>query len=287
MESEIIATDADAADMARLGKAQLFHRTFSYWSTFGFVSIYLATWEYSILSMSPTIPLLGFGGFFWTVVGCTVFYASIVLSLAEMASMSPTAGGQYHWVSEFAGPYTKWQKGASYAAGWMSTLGWIASYAGGMYALAELVQVIVELAPLPRGVDTDSVAAMGKDWQLFLVTVALLLVMVVFNTAGARILPALEVGSLVGHTLGWIAFLGVLWGMCSRKGGSGDGAQLNSAREVFSGFENNSGWEVYGAGVLVSQVSIIWSMLGSDTIVHIGESLKFHFLSLLYELIQK
>lgn len=32
--------DTDASDMARLGKAQQFRRNFSFWSTFGFVSIY-------------------------------------------------------------------------------------------------------------------------------------------------------------------------------------------------------------------------------------------------------
>jgi amino acid transporter len=26
----------------------------------------------------------------------------VIVSMAEMASMAPTSGGQYHWVSEFA-----------------------------------------------------------------------------------------------------------------------------------------------------------------------------------------
>lgn len=29
-------------------------------------------------------------------------YLLVFASMAEMASMSPTSGGQYHWVSEFA-----------------------------------------------------------------------------------------------------------------------------------------------------------------------------------------
>ncbi|KAF3763246.1 amino acid transporter [Cryphonectria parasitica EP155] len=240
--------------MARLGKAQQFQRNFSYWSTFGFVSIYMATWEYAIVSMSPSIPAVGYGGFFWTFIGCMVLYGSVVLSLAEMTSMSPTAGGQYHWVSEFAPP--RWQKEASYAAGWMSSLGWVASYAGGVYVAAQLVQVTVNLT-WPDLVMTD--------WQLFLVLLALMLVTIVFNTLGASVLPAVEVGSLLGHTIGLVAYVGVLWGLCR---------PLNSARDVFAGFENNSGWGNYGAACLVTQVSIIWSMLGSDTIVHISEEVR-------------
>lgn len=38
-----------------------------------------------------------------------------MLSLAEMASMCPTSGGQYHWVSEFAPP--KYQRFLSYMTG--------------------------------------------------------------------------------------------------------------------------------------------------------------------------
>lgn len=245
-------TPQDAADMARLGKTQQFHRNFSYWSTFGFVSIYMATWELSIVSMTPAIPAVGFGGFFWTFLGCMVCYGAVVASLAEICSMSPTAGGQYHWVSEFAPP--RFQKEMSYAAGWMSTLGWIASLAGGTYVCADLVQVAVNI------VWADYVMT---AWQLFLIILAMLLITIVLNTLGARSLPALEVASLVGHTAGLVVFVGVLWGMCR---------PLNSSREVFLGFENNSGWSNYGAACLVTQVSIIWSMLGSDTIVHICKS---------------
>lgn len=261
----------DAADMARLGKAQQFRRNFSFWSTMGFVSIYMATWEFSIVSMSPVLPLTGYGGFFWTFLGCMVLYGTVVLSLAELSSMSPTAGGQYHWVSEFAPE--GWQKGLSYAAGWMSSLGWIASLAGGTYACADLVGVCVGLARGTEEGETFSFAA----WQLFLVILALLLVTIALNTLGAGFLPALEVVSLVGHTAGFVVFVGVLWGLCGR-GGDAAGAgtvPLNSAREVFLSWENGSGWGDYGAACLVAQVSIIWSMLGSDTIVHICECRDF------------
>lgn len=247
-------TAHDAADMARLGKAQQFHRSFSYWSTFGFVSIYMATWEFALVSMAPAVPAVGFGGFFWTFVGCMACYGAVVASLAEMCSMSPTAGGQYHWVSEFAPPRA--QRALSYAAGWMSSLGWIASLAGGVYACANLVQVAVGIGGGDLGYEMEA-------WQLFVVILGMLLVTIVSNTLGARSLPVLEVASLVGHTAGFVVVVGVLWGMCR---------PLNGTREVFLSFENNSGWSNYGAACLITQVSIIWSMLGSDTIVHIGKS---------------
>jgi choline transport protein len=44
-----------------------------------------------------------------------VFVLALIASLAETASMAPTSGGQYHWVSEFAPP--SFQKSLSYIVG--------------------------------------------------------------------------------------------------------------------------------------------------------------------------
>lgn len=246
----------DEADMVRLGKTQQFKRNFSFWSTFGFVSIYMATWEFVIVSMFPTIATTGYGGFFWTFVGSVLCYSSVVLSLAEMSSMSPTAGGQYHWVSEFAP--AGWQKQASYASGWMTSLGWIASLAGSVYVCADLVRVCVNIS-YPDLVFTS--------WQVFLILLGLFLLTIVLNTLGTRVLPTIEVVSLIGHTVGFIVFIGIFWGM-SRP--------LNGSREVFLDFQNNGGWTNYGTVCLLNQVSIIWSMLGSDTIVHICKCSPTH-----------
>ena len=42
--------------------------------------------------------------------------------MADMASMAPTSGGQYHWVSEFAPKRA--QKFLSYIVGYTAALGW-------------------------------------------------------------------------------------------------------------------------------------------------------------------
>lgn len=50
-------------------------------------------------------------------------FLCIYTSMAEMGSMAPTSGGQYHWVSEFAP--RKYQKILSYIVGWLLVLGWV------------------------------------------------------------------------------------------------------------------------------------------------------------------
>jgi amino acid transporter len=96
----------------------------------------MATWEFVLVFVQPSKDFFyrednwlivtysslslgfqngGFGGLFWVFIGTVVCYSTIVASLAEMESMAPTSGGQYHWVSEFAPE--NYQKFFSYAAG--------------------------------------------------------------------------------------------------------------------------------------------------------------------------
>ncbi|KFA74037.1 hypothetical protein S40288_05139, partial [Stachybotrys chartarum IBT 40288] len=85
----------DLLDMKRLGKKQQFKRNFSLWSSIGFVAIYMATWEFVLISLAPGFTNGGYAGVFWCFVTTTIAYSTVVASLAEMASMAPTSGGQY------------------------------------------------------------------------------------------------------------------------------------------------------------------------------------------------
>ena len=49
VESQWNDTRHDVADMKRLGKKQEFNRNFNFLATLGFVSIYMATWEYVLV----------------------------------------------------------------------------------------------------------------------------------------------------------------------------------------------------------------------------------------------
>jgi choline transport protein len=80
-------TGNDVRDMQRLGKKQEFKRNFSFWSALGFVSIYMATWEFVLVSLSVGFSAGGFAGLFWCFITTVTCYATIVASLAEMESM--------------------------------------------------------------------------------------------------------------------------------------------------------------------------------------------------------
>ncbi|KAI3604227.1 amino acid transporter [Moniliophthora roreri] len=247
-------TFQDRRDMQRLGKKQEFERNFGIWSTLGFVSIYMATWEFVLVSLSAGFINGGFAGLFWTFIGTVICYSSIVASLAEMESIAPTSGGQYHWVSEFAPP--KYQKFLSYSAGWMSTLGWLASMASGTFVCTTLIEICAEVV-LPEFSFTD--------WQYTLIMLGFIVITIGFNTVGAKTLPGLEAMSLVGHVLGFFVVVIVCWVMCR---------PLNTASEVFTSFVNSGGWSNVGTACLISQVSVMYCNLGSDSVVHISEEVE-------------
>jgi hypothetical protein len=85
--------DEDSIDMKRLGKIQAYKRNFGTWSTFGFVSLYMATWEYVLVSPSSGFANGGFAGLVWTFLFTFLCFSTVVMSLAELESMAPTSGG--------------------------------------------------------------------------------------------------------------------------------------------------------------------------------------------------
>lgn len=114
-------TANDQRDMQRMGKKQEFRRNFRFLTTVGFTCCVMGTWEILLTSNTQALLAGGSAGLFWSLSWSYLGQTFIVLSLAEMSAMAPTAGGQYHWVSEFAPP--RWQKLLSYLSGtWMSML---------------------------------------------------------------------------------------------------------------------------------------------------------------------
>ncbi|KAM5371488.1 hypothetical protein ACJA88_009475 [Fusarium oxysporum] len=243
----------DHLDMQRLGKKQQFKRTFSLWSSIGFVAIYMATWEFVLISLAPGFTNGGYAGVFWCFVTTTIAYSAVVASLAEMASMAPTSGGQYHWVSEFSPP--KYQKVLSYASGWMTTLGWLASFASSCYTIAFQVQACINVTKPDFAFTT---------WQIALIMWAVIIVTIAFNTWGTAFFPQLETASLIGHLLGFFAVMIPLWVLCDK----------NDAHDVFLQFTDQSGWDNMGFAYISSQIYVLWCCFGSDSIVHLSEEVK-------------
>jgi choline transport protein len=132
----------------------------------------------------------------------------------------------------------------------MSSLGWLASLTGSVFAVTTQVQAMINV--------TDS-EHVFTNWQYTLIMLAFMVITIFFNTWGAQTLPMLETISLFGHIAGFIITIIPLWVLCPK----------NSASAVFTEVVNNGGWSNMGTACLVSQVTVMYCNIGSDSIVHI------------------
>lgn len=89
-------TAGDVRDMCRLGKAQLLRRNFRFFSIFSFTMILLSTWETMLGLAAFSLGNGGTAGLIYMYIVTFVGFGFLIASMAEMASMAPTAGGQYH-----------------------------------------------------------------------------------------------------------------------------------------------------------------------------------------------
>lgn len=96
------STRGDAVDMQRMGKEQELVRRFRLLSMASFVGLTTVSWEYGVFTLGPGLLNGGRAGLIYSTAWSFIGFGPVYLSMAEMASIAPIAGAQYHWVSEFA-----------------------------------------------------------------------------------------------------------------------------------------------------------------------------------------
>lgn len=124
------------------------------------------------LSTSVQIALLAGGPMtlLYGVIVTTIIYLCISLSLAELASVYPTAGGQYHFSSILAPQ--QYSRQISYVCGFITCFYWIATGA------AVAIIVATQIATLATWYNPSDP---GHAWQLFLIFQGLGLVALLYN----------------------------------------------------------------------------------------------------------
>jgi len=187
--------------MTRMGKNQQLRRSFRFISIVGFIMVIQSTRESMLIAAEYGLINGGTAGVIWVTVGVISGALCMIASIAEMASMALTAGGQYHWVSEFAPKGL--QKPLSYLVGWSSALGWVT----GVPSSAQLTSTLVQGLVLLR----NPGASIDALWQTTLFIMAFIVACTAFNMFCARALPLTEGIFMVFHVLGFFIFLIVLW----------------------------------------------------------------------------
>ncbi|KAK4623687.1 hypothetical protein CLAFUW4_05712 [Fulvia fulva] len=246
-------TRHDSFDMTRMGKKQEMRRVFRQFSILSFTCVIMGTWEFLLTANTQGLVAGGLAGLFWSYLWTLVGFGLIIASMAEMASMAPTSGGQYHWVSEFAP--SSCQKFLSYTTGWLSSMSYQAGNASGFFLAGTVIQCLAM-------VNYPDYAA--PNWQSTMCVLAVVLISGIFNIFCSKWFPVMNNISMTFHITGFVAVVVVLWVLAPHP----------PAREVFIGFSDMGGWSSMGLSVMVGQISAIASLGCSDAAAHMSEEVS-------------
>jgi amino acid transporter len=193
---EELALD-DARDLERLGYAQQLFREMGGFSNFAV--------SFSIISiLTGAVLLYGYGLKFagpivnsvgWPIV--SLFTMCVAMSMAEIASAYPTAGGLYFWATRLGGPGWGW------TTAWLNMLGQVTITAGiNIAAAIYLIGAVTRIRGLPP-VETP--------WSFQVaVMVVILLPQVIINLWGIRLTARLSDLSVWWHIGGVLLIIALL-----------------------------------------------------------------------------
>jgi choline transport protein len=117
-------------------------KRFSKITMIGMAFAILNTWISLAGSLGLIMPSGGSVSFVYGFIFCVVCNLCLSASVGELASLWPTAGGQYHYA--YAMATTKWKSSMSFLVGWVNIAGWLtlnttAAYFGARFLAAAAV----------------------------------------------------------------------------------------------------------------------------------------------------
>ncbi|KAF3762767.1 hypothetical protein M406DRAFT_45394 [Cryphonectria parasitica EP155] len=203
-----------------------------------------ATMAISIASGGPMTTLYGIMIIF-------VLAGSCALSMAEIASVFPTAGGQYHWTSILSPSSAS--RGLSYWCGMINTFGWIASVAGFIVPFPVIILAVASFW---------NPGYVVEAWHVFLIYQALNILLTAYNIFGLR--KSTWVMD-VGFFMSIVAFF-VITITCVAKS-----SPKQSSESVWTQFENTSGWSSDAVVFLTGLINPNFIYSGLDGAIHLAE----------------
>ena len=244
--------DADAQTLADMGYKQELHRGMSGFSnfavSFSIISILagcITSYKIALVSGGPSTIVLG-----WLIVGIMVL--TVALSMAEVCSRYPTAGGLYFWAGRLA---KKNKRQWAWYVGWFNFLGEIAVTAAIDFGCAT---TWMAFANLVWGVEVT-------PQTVFLVFVVIILSHAALNTFGVNLVSLLSSISAWWHVVGVLIIVGALWILPTKH---------QSVAWTLTGFHNETGWSflpyVFLMGLLMAQ----YTYTGYDASAHVAEETK-------------
>ena len=197
----------DERDLARLGYAQQLFREMGGFSnfaiSFSIISILTGAvllFGYGLKLAGPIINTVG-----WPVV--SLFTLCVAASMAELASLYPTAGGLYFWAYRMGG------RGWAWLTAWLNMIGQVTITAGiNVAAATYMIGAVTRMLGVPADAPVP-VFGTASSWYLVLtVMVVIMIPQVIINAVGIRLTARLNDVSVWWH-IGGVAVVVLLLGL--------------------------------------------------------------------------
>ncbi|KAK6832880.1 hypothetical protein PG995_012657 [Apiospora arundinis] len=228
-------------------------RLFSMSQLFAFSLTYMGTWEGWNVNMTSALlnggPRALFFGAFLALAGAWAQASSV----AEMASLQPVAGAQYHWTYHLAPKRIR--RFMCYLQGWATWFGYVA-------LLASIANsVIIQLEGLIQFTHPDYVPG---GWHTSIMVIALCVLEGAINMFAFRLVPWVEMTGGVLHVAMFIVFVIMFPVMGTRH--NSDILFLDST---------TSGWkDTPGVSWNLGMITLTWALTGFDSAIHMSEETK-------------
>ncbi|KAH7153643.1 amino acid/polyamine transporter I [Dactylonectria macrodidyma] len=247
-----ISNDDAVLDTLGIAPSKM-ERNFNIWSLMFMSFCTTVTWEAVSSAAAQALTSGGSSSLVWGFVASAIGALLIALCIAEYASMVPTAGGQYHYVSELSP--LKYRRVFSWFAGWIAMIGWILCAAAGIFATAMQIQSWAILF-------SDSYVY--ERWHTSLIVIGLTIFYTVFAIYEIKRLHYLIFVAMFFHVFGYFATSIYLLIHVNPK---------NSADYVFTDFTNLSGWESPGIAWSIGLMTSAIGFVGWDSSTHMAEEM--------------
>ncbi|KAL6920836.1 hypothetical protein ACHAP8_004952 [Fusarium lateritium] len=240
---------AASENQAHEGRLQ---KRFSKITMIGMAFAILNTWISLAGSLGLVMPSGGSVSFVYGFIFCVICNICLSASVGELASLYPTAGGQYHY--SFALSTKKWKNLMSFIVGWINIAGWLtlnttAAYFGARFLAA---------AAVAGSGGTYEIT----QWGTYLMFVAVSIVGVFLNIFAYPILNRWNEGALY-WSLTSVVVISIVLLSTSPK---------TDAKFVFTNFSNTTGWSD-GTAWMLGLLQSALSMIGFDAVAHMTEEM--------------
>ncbi|RVX69174.1 hypothetical protein B0A52_07150 [Exophiala mesophila] len=249
--------DADEAALAALGYIPEFKREFSLWTTFCV--------SFAVLGLLPSFAsTLWFGmgyagtpGMTWGWVIAMCFIQCVALGMAELCSSMPTSGGLYYAAAVLAppgyGPLAAW------ITGWSN---WFVQVTGAPsvdYALASMILAAASI---------NDPSYVPENYQVFLLTTLLMIIHGCISSMPTRWVATFN---SYGSSFNIMALIIVIIAIPAATTREDQGLpRFTKSSTVWGNFYQGTDFP-NGVALLMSFISVIWTMSGYDAPFHLAE----------------